>query len=401
MKLLLQLSFRNLFRHKRRNAMLLLAIAVAVGGVNATNTLLRGFQMDMLNTAVASLTGHVKVHAQGYRDDPSISRGFTINDDYAPDVPAEALLGWAPRVRLPAVIMSERETRGVQIVGVDPAAEGISFLADAGIDGEFLKDEADGRIVIGRELARQLETSVGRRLVIITQGADGRNRERGYRVAGTFDAEGVGLEKIYAFVGIEALQKILQSDAVTEVSIRLTDERFRPAAKASMESSFATMDVLDWQDLEPALAQMFIFADATLLIWFLLMMGALTFGLVNSLVAAVMERVKELGMMRALGMRRRTVILQVVIESVIMMAVGVIAGTLLALGIYFWLADGIDLSVWAEGIEMAGMSTLLVPVLLPADMILVAFMSLVLGFLASLYPAWRVVKLSPLEALHK
>ena len=401
MKLLLQLSFRNLFRHKRRNAMLLLAIAVAVGGVNATNTLLRGFQMDMLNTAVASLTGHVKVHAQGYRDDPSISRGFTINDDYTPDVPAEALLGWAPRVRLPAVIMSERETRGVQIVGVDPAAEGISFLADAGIDGEFLKDEADGRIVIGRELARQLETSVGRRLVIITQGADGRNRERGYRVAGTFDAEGVGLEKIYAFVGIEALQKILQSDAVTEVSIRLTDERFRPAAKASMESSFATMDVLDWQDLEPALAQMFIFADAALLIWFLLMMGALTFGLVNSLVAAVMERVKELGMMRALGMRRRTVILQVVIESVIMMAVGVIAGTLLALGIYFWLADGIDLSMWAEGIEMAGMSTLLVPVLLPADMILVAFMSLVLGFLASLYPAWRVVKLSPLEALHK
>ena len=114
-----------------------------------------------------------------------------------------------------------------------------------------------------------------------------------------------------------------------------------------------------------------------------------------------MERVKELGMMRALGMRRRTVILQVVIESVIMMAVGVIAGTLLALGIYFWLADGIDLSMWAEGIEMAGMSTLLVPVLLPADMILVAFMSLVLGFLASLYPAWRVVKLSPLEALHK
>ena len=401
MKLLLQLSFRNLFRHKRRNAMLLLAIAVAVGGVNATNTLLRGFQMDMLNTAVASLTGHVKVHAQGYRDDPSISRGFTINDDYTPDVPAEALLGWAPRVRLPAVIMSERETRGVQIVGVDPAAEGISFLADAGIDGEFLKDEADGRIVIGRELARQLETSVGRRLVIITQGADGRNRERGYRVAGTFDAEGVGLEKIYAFVGIEALQKILQSDAVTEVSIRLTDERFRPAAKASMESSFATMDVLDWQDLEPALAQMFIFADAALLIWFLLMMGALTFGLVNSLVAAVMERVKELGMMRALGMRRRTVILQVVIESVIMMAVGVIAGTLLALGIYFWLADGIDLSMWAEGIEMAGMSMLLVPVLLPADMILVAFMSLVLGFLASLYPAWRVVKLSPLEALHK
>ncbi len=65
MKLLLQLSLRNLFRHKRRNGMLLVAIAVAVAGVNATNTLLRGYQMDMLNSTVSNLTGHVKVHAPG------------------------------------------------------------------------------------------------------------------------------------------------------------------------------------------------------------------------------------------------------------------------------------------------------------------------------------------------
>ncbi len=400
MKLLLQLSLRNLFRHKRRNGMLLVAIAVAVAGVNATNTLLRGYQMDMLNSTVSNLTGHVKVHAPGYRDDPSIERGFELAAEYAPDVPEEQLLGWAARVRLPAVIMSERETRGVQLVGVDPAAEGISFLDTAGIDGEFLDGANDKRVVIGKELARQLETDIGRRLVIITQGADGLNRERGYRIAGTYDAEGIGLEKIYVFVGLARLQETLDSAAVTELSIRLTEERYRESAKARVDASFSELEVMDWQELEPVAAQMYIFADATIYIWFLLMMGALTFGLVNSLVAAVMERVRELGMMRALGMQKRTVISQVILESLIMMIAGVLLGTLLGFLIFLWIADGIDLSAWARGMEMVGLSTLLVPVLLPSDLWLVAWMSVVLGLLASLYPAWRVVRIKPLDALH-
>ena len=399
MKLLLQLSLRNLMRHKRRNLMLLVAIAVAVAGVNATNTLLRGYQYDMLDSAVSNLTGHVKVLAPGFRDDPTIAKGFELAPDYAPDIAADWLLGWAPRVRIPAVIMSERETRGVQLVGVDPSAEAISFLADAKIEGENLKGVQDNRILVGKELLRQLETEVGRRLVIITQGADGLNRERGYRVAGTFDAEGTGLEKAYAFVGLLRLQELLDSKAVTEVSVRLAQESYLQQAKRELTTEFATLDVLDWQELEPQLAEMYLFADATIFIWFLLMMGALTFGLVNSLVAAVMERSKELGMMRALGMQTRTVVMQVVLESGIMMGVGVVVGTLLSLFIHVLIQDGIDLSAWAQGIEMVGISSLLVPVLLPSDLVLVAWMSMLLGFVASLYPAWRVVKISPLDAL--
>ena len=205
MKLLLQLSVRNLMRHKRRNAMLLLAIAMAVGGVIGSNALIRGMQVDVLNSAVANLTGHVKIHARGYRDDPGIARGFQLERDYQPDIDAQSVVGWAPRLRLPAVIMSERETRGVQLVGIDPSAEGISFISSAPLEGEFLYDSDDGRVVIGAELARQLETGVGRRVVVITQGADGLNRERGYRVAGVYDAEGTGLEKLFVFAGTDAV----------------------------------------------------------------------------------------------------------------------------------------------------------------------------------------------------
>jgi ABC-type lipoprotein release transport system permease subunit len=401
LKLVTQLSLRNILRHKRRNMMLFAAIAVAVAGVSSMNTLIRGFQGDILESTIENLTGHVQVHAPGYRDDPSIQRGFELAENYQPDIPAADLLGWAPRVRIPAVIMSERETRGIQLVGIDPAAEDISFLSEVPIEGEFLKDKQDGRLLIGAELAKQLETQVGRRLVVITQGADGLNRERGYRIAGTFDAEGTGLEKIYVFSGLSSLQTLLDSHAVTEVSIRLSEEPKRASAKQTLADFFVDLDVKDWQELEPQAATMYLFADGAIYIWFLLMMSALTFGLVNTLVASVMERVRELGMVRALGMPKRLVVLQVVFESTVIMAIGVAVGLVFGYLIYWTFSDGIDLSAFAEGIELAGISSKLTPIFRPDDFVLVAGLSLLLGILASLYPAWRAMKIKPLDAMRR
>ncbi len=401
LKLLLQLSQRNLFRHRRRNIMLLLAICVAVSGVTVMNSLIRGFQYDMQEAAVANLTGHVKILAPGYLDDPNIEKSFTLAQDWQPNLPADQLEGWAARIRIPAVIMSERETRGIQFVGIDPAQEHISFIGNATYTGERLASAEDRRVVIGKELARQLETAVGRRLVLITQGADGLNREAGFRIAGTFDAEGTGLEKQFVFTGITALQAMVDADVVTEVSIKFASYPKEFSIKQVFVEFFTGLDVLDWQELEPQAAAMFVFADAAVFIWFLIMMGALVFGLVNTLVTAVMERVQEFGMLRAVGMRPGAVIAQVVLESTLIMVTGIAIGLLLGWGFYLWLQDGIDLSQWAEGVELAGMRSLLVPRLLVEDLILVAGLSLVFGILAALYPAWRAVKIKPLEALRR
>jgi len=402
LKLLAALSVRNLFRHKRRNLMLLIAIVVAVAGVVVTNGLIRGMQFDMREAAVANLTGHIKVLAPGYLDDPNIEKSFELAPGWQPDVPDAELEGWAARIRIPAVIMSERETRGVQFVGVDPTQENISFLGDVDIVGEGISDAEDGRVLIGVELARQLETDVGRRLVLITQGLDGRNREAGFRIAGLYDAEGTALEKQFVFTGVTALQNMVEAPVVTEVSIKLTDELKEGQVKNSLSGFFSTLDVKNWQELEPQAAAMFIYVDSAILIWFLVIMGALIFGLVNTLITAVMERIKEFGMLRAVGMKSSSVIVQVVLESTVIMlvgvALGVAVGWLLATQ---WLGDGIDLSQWAQGVEMAGMRSVLTPLILLEDIVLVTGLSLFFGVLAALYPAWRAIKIKPLEALRR
>jgi len=401
LKLLLQLSGRNLFRRKRRNFMLLLAIVVAVSGVTLMNSLIRGLQYDMREAAVENLTGHLKIMAPGYLDDPSIEKSFELAAGWEPDIPAGDLDGWAARIRIPAVIMSERETRGVQFIGVDPAQESISFLGSARYRGERLTSAEDRRVVIGRALAEQLETDVGRRLVLITQGMDGLNREAGFRIAGVYDAEGEGLEKIFVFTGIRRLQQLVDAEVVTEVSIRLARDPEDLTVKLALIEFFTGLEVMDWQELEPQAAAMFLFADSAIFIWFLIMMGALIFGLVNTLITSVMERVREFGMLRAVGMRPGSVIVQVVLESTLIMALGVALGLLSGWLFILWIGEGIDLSRWSAGVETFGMRSLLVPRLLVEDLVLVASMSLFFGIVASLYPAWRAVKIKPLDALRR
>ena len=399
--LLLQLSWRNLWRHRRRNAILLAAIAVAVAGVVLLNAMLRGMQADMRDSIIDNLTGHVKVLQPGYLDDPSIERGFEVATGWNDALPKDAVAGWALRVRVPAVVMSERETRGVQLVGVDPAQEAISFLGGVTVDGEGLAGRDDRRILIGAALAEQLETAVGRRLVLLTQGADGRNREAGYRIAGLYRAEVGGLEKVFVFTGADTLQGMLDTTAVTEVSVRLADEAQENSVVDRLVTAFAGLDVRTWRQLEPQAAQMVEFADAAVFIYFVVIMGALVFGLVNTLVTAVMERVRELGMLRTLGMRPYAVVAQVTLESMLVMSLGIALGLALAFGVFALVADGIDLTAFDDSLAAFGLRPIFVPVLRGEDVALVVGMSLMLGLLASFYPARRAVRITPLEALRR
>lgn len=400
-KLLLQLSWRNLWRHRRRNGILLAAICFSVGGVIMMNALMRGMVADMAEQAINTLNGHIKVVAPGYRDDPNIEKSFELAEPWQPDLSSEMVVGWASRIRIPAVVMSERETRGIQLVGIDPRDEYISFFGDVDVQGETLLDADDRRVVIGQALAEQLETSVGRRIVLMTQGVDGSNREAGYRIAGLYDAEGTIIEKTFVFTGIAPLQSMLGTNTVTEFSVRLSHDEYHPLVIERLVDGFADLEVLTWQELSPWVAMHVDFIDLVMVIWFFIIMGALAFGLVNTLATAVMERERELGMLRAVGMRQRSVIAQVVAESMLVMSLGIAIGLGIGYALCLAMADGLDLSAFAEGMEAFSMPTVWTPVIVARDIWAVVGLSMLLGLVASIYPARRAVKLSPLQALRR
>ena len=402
--LLFNLSLRNIVRYRRRNFFLFAAIAVAVGGTTLSNSLIRGWQVDMLETAVSGLSGHIKMQAPGFADDPSLQRAFSASTNVVLDGQLP-VAGIAKRINLPAVISSERETRGVAMIGIDPADEAISLYRDFEVSGETLAGPDDGRLLIGKALAETLQTKIGRRVVMIVEGADGKSRERGYRIAGVFDSPTNWPEEALVFTGLQALQDTLATvglaNPITELSVVLVSDEDRPMAAERLRDQHPQLVVKDWRQMQPQIAEIVDVVDATMVIWFILIMSALTFGLVNTLIATVMQRTQELGMLRALGMNKQLLLIQVVMECVGIMVVGVIAGLILGVLLVFGLGEGIDLSAFSESVEAFGMSTFLKPVLTVEDLLLFGGLSMLVGLFASFFPARRALKISPLMAMNR
>jgi len=404
--ILLRLAWRNLWRNHRRTLIMLLAIVLGTWAMIFMTALMRGMVSQMVADGISVLPGHVQVHHPDYRDDPSIANLIAISDEELSEGFGSSadFLAWATRIRVPAVITSEYESRGVTLLGVDPLQErGLTFVDYDAVEGRFLESADDTGVVIGRKLATTLNTRVGKRIVLMSQDPENEIADRGFRVVGLFDANVQAYEEAYVFAGKATTQKMLRvGDQVSELVVLGDDFRDVEAEyNKTVELIDGRAEVKRWIELDAYLGTMLSVMDGFVLVWIIVIFLALSFGLVNTLVMAVFERVREIGLMLALGMRPIYILGQIIVESLLLLAIGLAIGTVLAWAAVQPMKDGVDLSIVGEGMEMWGMSSVLYPELLLSDVILANVVVLVLGFLASLSPAWRAAQYEPIEAITK
>jgi ABC-type lipoprotein release transport system permease subunit len=403
--ILARLAWRNLCRNHRRTLIMLLAIVLGTWAMIFMTALMRGMVSQMVADGISALPGHVQAHHPDYRDDPSIANLLVVNDSELTErFDGAGLRQWATRVRVPAVITSEYDSRGVTLLGIDPERErGATFVDYENVDGRFLESSDDRGVVIGRKLATTLNTEVGKRIVIMSQDPDNEIADRGYRVVGLFGANVKAFEEQYVFAGKKTAQDMLRiSDQVSELFVFGDDYRDVQAAyEKTLELIDDGAEVRRWTELDPYLGSMLGVMDGFVFVWIVVIFLALSFGLVNTLVMAVFERVREIGLMLALGMRPIHILGQIVVESLLLLAIGLVLGSVLAWAAVQPIKDGIDVSIVGEGMDMWGMSSVLYPELLLSDVILANVVVLVLGFLASLSPAWRAANYEPIEAIEK
>lgn len=403
--ILFRLAWRNLWRNHRRTLIMLSAIAVGVWAMIFMTSLTRGMVDQMVSDSIKVLPGHVQVHHPDYLDDPSISNQLPYSDATLRQKFTGSEIGeWASRVRVPAIISSERESRAVTLLGVDPSVEQhFSFFDYGDVEGRFLLDSEDQGIVVGKKLAATLDTEPGKRIVIMTQDPDNEIADRGFRIVGLYTADPVSVEEAFAFVGKSTSQSLLGiGDTSTEVVFFGEDYRnvelLYSAVSGALDDS---VSVQRWYEIDTYLGTMLKTMDGFVLVWIIVIFLALSFGLVNTLVMAVFERVREIGLMLALGMKPASILGQIIIESMLLLILGLAIGNFLAYISILPLEGGIDISIVAQGMEMMGASSVLYPKFHVGDMILASTIVLVLGFLASLSPAWRASRYEPVEAITK
>jgi len=401
-----QLGWRNIWRNPRRTAVIMTAIVIGVWSMIFLGALMRGMTDQMVRNGISTLTGHIQVHHKGYRNDPVIENSMTDPRAVESVIKKELPSGvrWSSRVRVNAVVSNARHTAGITFVGINPSQEAeISFIGTAVTEGRYLKDDDTYGIVVGKALVEKFGTKLGRKMLVMSQGTDKEIASRAFRIVGIFRAEMEATEKQFVFVTMQAAQRMLKmKDGISEISLVLPDPKNVDTIAESLRAVLSAVDyeVQTWRELLPFVTAYLNVYDGFVFIWFIVVFIAMGFGIVNTTLMAVFERIREFGLLKALGMKPWWIVKEVLTESFFLLVIGMIIGNALSfLSVYALSGVGIDLSALAEGSEYFGISRVIYPAIHPNDVIMANLVVFVLGLIVSVYPAVKAARFTPIEAL--
>jgi ABC-type lipoprotein release transport system permease subunit len=407
----LSIAWRNLWRNPRRTLIILTAIVIGIGSMVVLSALSRGMIDGMVDNAINNLVGHIRIQDPEYRVDPSIIRRISepqqLLSDITPLLPPGARI--ARRIKVDGMLSTSREHVGVIIVGIVPEDEsGISFIGRPVYQGRMIDSTESAGLIIGEALLERIGAKVGRKVVLVSQNSEWENVSRSFRIRGTYRTELAQTEKVYVFVGLPVLQEMLGTgEGVTEITVNLEQgKRGDGDELADLVSALNEVikdndyTVEDWHQMLPSISAYLEMFNGYMLIWFVVVFIAMGFGIVNTMLMAVYERMREFGLQRAIGMRSGRIVRMVMAEILLLL----LFGSLVANGVALFLINivlrsGIDLSFFTEGTEMWGMSRVIVPVLSAWDVYAANGVVLVLGLLVGLYPAVRAGRFTPVEAM--
>jgi len=401
-----QIGWRNIWRNPKRTLVILSAVIIGVWSMIFLSAFMRGITDQMVRNGISTLTGHIQIHHKDYRNDPDIENSMTepgvLETVFNNTLPPEAV--WTSRVRVSAVASNARHSSGVILLGADPAKEEkISFIGGAVTLGRFLKPDDPHGIVVGQALVDKFETKLGRKLVLMSQDTGREIASRAFRIVGIFRAEMEATEKQFVFVSLPVAQEMLKlKKGISEVSMILNSHQKANEIAAVLRGALPANDyeVQTWQEAMPMVTAILKMYDGFIFLWFFVVFIAMGFGIVNTTLMAVYERIREFGLLKALGMKPWWIVRQVLTESFYLLVLGMIIGTGLgALSVLALSGTGIDLSSVAAGAEFAGMSRMIYPVFESKDVVTANLVVFILGIIVSLYPAIKAARFTPIEAM--
>ncbi len=399
---LFKMAWRNVWRNRRRSLVTIVAMAFALWVELLYSGLILGFMSNMERDVVDLEVGDVQIHAPGYIDKPSL---YTVIDD------PEALLtrldgsGLAASARLLAGgLAAARElSAGVSLRGVEiERGAAVSRLHEKIDRGEWL-DAADPQgVVIGRRLARTLDVEPGDELVVLTQAADGSLANELYQVRGVLLGISDGTDRSAVLMTAAAFRELMVFPrGVHEIVVRRPPTGELEATAARVRELAPDLDVATWRELMPVIANMLDSTRGLILIIFSIVYIAVGILILNAMLMAVFERIREFGVLKALGAGPHLVLGLILIECAIQTAVAIAVGGTLALPAMGYLSEvGIDVGILG-GVDMMGLAA--PPVwrgIYNAESVAGPLVMLVVIVgLAVLYPAFKAAWIRPVEAM--
>ncbi|NBC82557.1 MAG: FtsX-like permease family protein [Bacteroidetes bacterium] len=401
--MIIAISWRNVWRSKLRSAVILIAVALGIFAGVFTWAFYKGMANQRINSAIKTEASHIQIHHAQYLNDPDIDYHFN-HVDHIKSV-TDTMSGIAAvstRIISSAMVMSAETGTGIQLIGIDPVQEKQVTDLFAKIDtGNYFQGNSRNPAVIGDDLAEKLNVDVRSKIVITLQRADGEITRAQFRIAGIFNTANGMYDETNVFVRQADMWSTMGYDdgVVHEMAILLKNNAYLDQVYTILENAFPDMDVKSWREIMPEVNLIEETMDVSMYIILIIILIALCFGIINTMLMAVLERVKELGMLMAVGMNKWRIFRMIMFETVFLSMTGGAVGIALAALISFYFGrTGINLSQFAEGYGQMGFDTMVYPEITLPIVGQVTIMVIITGIIGAIYPAIRALKLNPAEA---
>jgi ABC-type lipoprotein release transport system permease subunit len=399
---LLKIAWRNVWRNRRRTLVTIGAMSFALFVMIVYAGMMEGYLRDMERGILDLEVGDVQIFAGDYRENPSL---YTRIHD--PETVLDSLEsgGYAASGRLLAfgLAAAGEASAGVSFRGVDVARErAVTSVGDEVAQGRWLDPEDSKGVVLGRRLARMLGVAPGEEIVVLTQGGDGAMAYDLFSVRGVLRGIADATDRSGVFLNAAALRELLDvPDGVHQIIVRRPRDQDLDRAARQIADVARGLDVKTWRQLLPTLASLLESSRGVMLLMHFIMYVAVGMLILNAMLMAVFERIRELGVLKALGVGPFEVLRLIFLESAIQAAIAVAVGTTLALPAVLYLeATGLDLQslaglsvlgiamdpVWRAAVTLDTFTT-------PVGILLVVVAS------AVLYPALKAASVQPVEAM--
>jgi ABC-type lipoprotein release transport system permease subunit len=405
------ITYRDLGRNKRRSVLTLVAVAMGMALLIVISGLTEGAIAGSLENSIRLQTGHLQVREESYdEDEVSLEWEDLLNDPQGLVAQIRTLEG--VRVATPVLwangmLTVRDESVGVQVFGIDPLSEAYAPIRDGLVAGDFLTPDDRGGILMGQRLAESLGLTVGQRIVLVVSTADQQPDEATFTIRGLYATGVASYDETRVFLPLSKSQAITRTEgrasAIFVLLHRQEEVDAIAAALRAPERQAHGLRTLTWRDLNQVLLQTMEASTIFLNMMNLVVLAVVAVVIANTLLMAVFERRREMGIFAALGMKGRQILTMFVLEAGTLGMAGIILGILLGgLGVAYLANVGLPIGEAAAAGEASNVITygnILYARFAPSAWAELSIASLIITLLASLYPAWLAARLEPIEAL--
>lgn len=361
-----------------------------------------GLNEERMNNAVETYLSHVQIHNNLFREDYNIKHTINNLDNLEKSLNEdERVVSYTKRIILNGMLSNSNGSYGIQIKGVNPETEKkVTNTYEKLIEGEYFNSKRDNTIIVGKKLADKLNLNLKSKVVITFQDEFNELTSLLYRVEGIFKSGNSRYDESNVFVKNLSITKNLPSfSGIHEIPILLTDIELRSSVKKDLIQLSQNNIVETWDDISKDLAYANEMLAAVLYIFMMIILTGLSFGIVNTMLMAILERKKEIGMLMSIGMNRYKIFLMICFEttflSMIALPFGLISSYLI---VEYYSVVGIDLSIVEAGLENFGVGTRLYLKVPQEQYVVVSIMVFMISIISSIFPSLRALKINPVEA---